>query len=108
MKILLEILSLQYVQIFLSVLIGALVTWLVARIYYVKASKELRKEAEKLRHLNELILRALEEADGVKITRNKAGEPIGLVIKLAGGSSIKIGLSGSLTVSKDSQEEKND
>ena len=84
MEILIEILNMECVRAFLGVLVGALVTCLVARCYYVKASNDLRITAEELRHLNEMILSALEQANLVEINRNENGKPVGLVLKLSG------------------------
>jgi hypothetical protein len=67
----------------IAVAVGGFVTWLVARAYYEKASKDLRKEAETLRQLNILILRGMENAGLVKLTRDQAGNPSGLAFDAA-------------------------
>lgn len=43
-------------DVLLSVLLGGLITTLVAWWFYVRASKELRSEAVELRHLTTLVL----------------------------------------------------
>lgn len=107
MEILIEILNMECVSAFLGVLVGALVTWLVARRYYVKASHDLRTTAEELRHLNEMILSALEQAHPVvEINRNENGKPVGFVLKLSGTVSAKSDVHGSLSVSQKSDNEK--
>ena len=106
MEILIEILNMECFRAFLGVLVGALVTWLVARCYYVKASNDLRTTAEELRHLNEMILSALEQANLVEINRNENGKPVGLVLKLSGTVSAKSEVHGSLSVSQKSDNEK--
>ena len=72
---------LQIVTTVIAVIIGGLVTFLVARWYYKKAAKELRAEAETLRQLNILLLRAMEEAGFAKFTRDKDGNPVGLIFE---------------------------
>ena len=63
----------------IAIAVGAFVTWLVARVYYEKASKDLSKGAETLRQLNVLMLRAMEDAGLAKFTRDAAGNPISLL-----------------------------
>ena len=46
----------------LGIVAGAVITWKVADKYYKRASEDLVKEAEDLRNLNILILRAFENA----------------------------------------------
>lgn len=43
----------------LGVLVGAIVTWVVTHIYYLKASKSLIKESQELRNLSELVIQVL-------------------------------------------------
>jgi hypothetical protein len=69
----------------LSILIGGVITWLVSRFYYVRASKDLAKEAEKLRALTELMLRGMESTDRVKYNHDPQGEPIGIIFEESGG-----------------------
>jgi hypothetical protein len=66
----------------LAVLVGGLITWLASRHYYVEAGKDLRREADELRHLT--VLRGLEEGKVVEFTNDTAGKPIGLKIELSG------------------------
>jgi len=71
----------------LGIAVGALVTWIVADRYYKRASEDLVKEAAELKNLNILILRALENAGFVELTKDENGKPVGLVITL--GSQVK-------------------
>ena len=61
---------------------GCLVTWLVAHHYYRRGGDELRQEAERLRHLSTLILRALEDSGLAKLAKDESGEITGLRFEL--------------------------
>lgn len=66
----------------LGIVVGAVVTWIVADRYYRRASKDLVKEAAELKNLNILILRALENAGFAELNKDENGKPVGLVITL--------------------------
>jgi hypothetical protein len=70
--------AITVISTLISVAVGAFVTWRVARVYYERASRDLGKEAENLRHLNVLMLRAMENAGLANFARDEAGNPIGL------------------------------
>jgi hypothetical protein len=74
----------EYAPTFLSILVGALVTFIAARFYYQKASKDLFNEAMELRRLNGLILRAMEEAGLCELNTDEDGNVRGLKISLSG------------------------
>jgi hypothetical protein len=71
-----------------GVLVGGLITWLVSRHYYQRASKDLRREAESLRReANRLrgyllvslrVLQALSGGHGFTIRYDEQGEPVGV------------------------------
>lgn len=61
-----------------GLLLGSLVTLLVADVYYRRAGAELRDESARLRKLITLVLRALEEAGLVRLARNANGDITGL------------------------------
>ena len=63
-----------------STLIGAVVTWLVSRCYYKKAGDELCAETQELRRFTNLILRAMENAGWVQVSRDENGKPLGLIL----------------------------
>lgn len=63
-----------------SVAVGALVTWLFAKHYYERASAQLSEEAVRLRRLNEIMLRGMEENGWIQLNRNEQGEIAGLII----------------------------
>ncbi len=65
----------------LSILVGGLITWLVSRFYYIRASNDLSKEANRLREFTELMLRGMEAAGWVEYNRDDRGNPIGIVFK---------------------------
>jgi hypothetical protein len=81
----------------LGAVIGGIVTWLVAQIYYARASKELSAEANKLRQLNNLILLALEQSNLATLSRDSKGDITGIVGHISGSSKIKFQASGNLT-----------
>ena len=60
-----------------GIIIGAIITWLVAWYYYREAGQELKMEAEELRRLNNLMLHGMEHAGWIKLTRNKSGQILG-------------------------------
>lgn len=73
---------------FVSVLVGAFVTWLVAWRYYKKAGDELKEEASRLHRTTEIILRRLEaeahsEIKNVSTSRDEDGVPTGLDYSLS-------------------------
>ena len=65
-----------------AVIIGGLITLLCSRHYYQKGAKELAGEAEKLRDLNNLVLRGMEHAHLVTLNRDTKGNIIGFKLKL--------------------------
>jgi uncharacterized membrane protein YciS (DUF1049 family) len=75
----------------LSMIIGAAITWLVARHYYIRAGKELKQESAELRRLTTLVLHSMEDTNLAELNRDSSGRIIGLVLKsgimLAGSSS---------------------
>jgi len=81
------------VSVIVSVFIGAIVTWFVARVYYKKAGDALRQEATELRRLTKLVLHGLEDAGLIELNRDASGTPIGLIVKM----SVKLRGSGSMS-----------
>ena len=84
----------------LSVLAGGAITFYVSRRYYREASKDLVREAGRLREQNNLMLRALQEfsqTGDVEYNANPdTGEPEGLSMKRTATSSM--GISDSVSV----------
>ena len=67
----------------ISLLVGGVITCYVAKHYYERASRDLRVEAEELRKLNDLILKNLEHAGLVKLSRDAQGNVTGFQITLS-------------------------
>ena len=67
---------------FFGMVVGAIVTWKVAKHYYEKASHELTVEAKKLQTLNILMLRGLEDAKLADFSRDNDGNIVGMLFKL--------------------------
>jgi hypothetical protein len=82
----------------LSILIGGTITFLASWIFYVRAARDLRQETARLQRHTTLILRGLEEAGLVEYNRDEQGEITGIVIKLSGVVGGVGGMSGTLTV----------
>lgn len=75
--------------------VGALVTWLVARHYFQRASDDLLKQSENLRRLQTLTLKLIKHPDWnwAEIKYDKDGYAIGLSAVLkpeTGGGDIKV------------------
>ncbi len=67
-----------------------------------KSGDDLRVEAERLRRLNVLIIRGLEEAGLARFARDASGEPSGLVINLKGVAEGRSSAHGNLSVTSPS------
>ena len=63
-----------------AVVVGALVTWLVAYVYYRRAAKELELEAAKLRNLVRIVLVVMEQQGWAKLNRNGSGNIVGFEV----------------------------
>ncbi len=68
----------------IATIISVVATLIVGWGFFFVASKELRNEAARLRHLNKLILHALEHAGFAEVKRDGEGEPIGIVLSAVG------------------------
>ena len=64
------------IETIVSVLVGAVITFLVSRHYYKRAGDDLRLEAQSLHKQTQLILVSLEQADLVVLARD-GGEVVG-------------------------------
>jgi hypothetical protein len=90
--------SYSMINTLLGILVGALITWGVAHIYYKKAGDELKNEAKKLRDMNFLMFRALENAEIAEFNRDSEQNPTGLVIKLSSSTKSTSTVTGELIV----------
>ncbi len=93
-----------------QILIGAIITWVAAKYYYQKASKDLKKEAAELRSLTDLIIQQIErmeKSDLLKVIRDESGKPIGLkvlMIHAQEGVSTAESTSPKVTVSSENKK----
>jgi Tfp pilus assembly protein PilW len=71
------------VSTLIGILAGSIVTFLVSRYYYAKATQDLIIESASLRKLNELMLRAMEQAGFAKFNRDPQGKITGMIISLS-------------------------
>jgi len=74
-------------------MLGGLITFLVSRYYYKKASEELKRETESLHNNTILILRGLKENGIIDYTEDEYGNPKGLIVTL------KVSMSSSVSTS---------
>jgi len=90
-----------------SVVLGGLITWLCSKYYYQKASKELRKEAEELRRLNNLMLRGMELAGWVTLNKDEQGNIKGykFILKAESGTITMKGSSVTLVKTSHKKED---
>ena len=70
-----------------SIAVGSIVTAYFAHRYYARAAKDMEAESKKLRNLHRISLQAMEDAEMVRLTRDAAGEPIGMVHDLSASQS---------------------
>jgi len=87
-------------ELFLAVVAGIPVNLAVGFLFYWKSTKGLRREAEELRRLNVLIIRALEGAGLADVHRDSAGKVVGLKVNFRGSMQIASSMRGALTVDK--------
>ena len=71
-------------QSLIGVLLGALITWLFADYYYIRASRDLYRDVDKLKNLNILMLRAQELNSDTKFARDNEGNPSGIAHNASG------------------------
>lgn len=78
-------------ETFLSVIAGGVITWLVAWIYYLRASKGLVKEADRLRKAIDLLIRGMEQEGWITgVKRDDSGSVVSWTQKV-GVASIESG-----------------
>lgn len=64
-----------------STAIGGVISALISWIFYWLGGRGLATEAKRLRDLNVLLLRALEERGLARLNRDASGHPIGLILE---------------------------
>lgn len=77
------------IQTIMAIFIGGIVTFIVAMIYYKKASRELKEEANELRRLNRYMLQGLENAGWIELQRDKDGKVVGFGKTMGGEAKFK-------------------
>lgn len=75
----------------ISILVGALLTWAFAHVYYKRAGDELRNEAKDLRKLISMLLTSLEHQGLAKLNRDTVGNITGFTYEHVASGGIKIG-----------------
>ena len=68
----------------IGVALGGVITWLVSKHFYIKASTDLEKQTQILIELNEIIAGFLESQDikGLSISRDKDGVLAGIIYQI--------------------------
>jgi hypothetical protein len=90
-----------FLQASAGVIVGGFITWLVARYYYKRATKDLgaavsglQEETDKLKHLNALLLLAVESGGNFELARDEQGQiqrgPNGLPVAARIGGEIHL------------------
>jgi hypothetical protein len=68
----------------IGIILGGLITWGVALVYYKKAGNELIAESKKLKQATDLILYKLQYPNApTQLKRNENGEVVGLVVEMS-------------------------
>jgi hypothetical protein len=86
----------------ISMIVGGVISALISWFFYWLSGRGFATQVQLLRDLNELQLRALEEAGLVRVNRDALGHPIGLVLQGAATmESAAATVSCEATVSRD-------
>ncbi len=88
------------VEAFLSMLLGVVLGGTISAVIAWLSSRELRREAARLRNLIEILIRADENAGYMKANRNSKGETVGLVLELKSELKAEAGMTANPTVEK--------
>lgn len=68
----------------IGVILGGVITWFVAWLYYKKAGNQLIAESNKLKLTTGLVLYKLQYPDApTQLKRNEDGEVIGLIVEMS-------------------------
>lgn len=78
-------------ELLLGIVVGGLVTWAVAHVYYKRAGDELRTEAAELRKLISMVLTAMEHQGLAKLSRDSTGRIVGFVFEHVRSGGVKVG-----------------
>lgn len=91
----------------ISMAVGAIVTAIVAHLYYVRAAKDMEAESKKLRNLHCISLQFMEDAGMGKLNRDASGEIVGMVHELSAHGVITSHATAELTIFNEVEAEKN-
>ena len=81
-----SILTSPYFSLF-GLILGSVVTWFFAWLYFKKAGDELRTEAEQLRKKNDLVIYCLTNPGAeVAAKYDSAGNVVGLIVSATGSA----------------------
>ena len=76
----------------ISIAVGSLITFLVTRWYYARASGDLEREANELKDYTVMLVNYLDDAGVIEVERDAQGNPIRVrVIKREIADSIDVG-----------------
>ena len=64
------------ILVLISIAVGALVTFLVARWYYDRASGDLQRESGELKDYTVMLINYLDDAGVVEVERDAQGSPV--------------------------------
>ena len=84
-------------------LVGVVLGGTISAVIAWRSSRELRREAAQLRNLNEILIRAGENAGLMKANRNSKGETVGLVLELKSEFKAEASMTADPTVEKPSR-----
>jgi hypothetical protein len=83
--------AMTIILVLISIAVGALITLLVARRYYDRASGDLEREAGELKDYTVILLNYLDDAGVIEVERDAQGSPVRVrVIKREETDSIDV------------------
>jgi hypothetical protein len=92
----------------ISMAVGAIVTAIVAHLYYVRAADDMKKETKRVHNLLRIALQGMEDAGMVKLNWDSAGEIIGMTHFVSMNAVSTFHATAELSVLNEVEEEKND
>jgi hypothetical protein len=83
--------AMTIISVLISIAVGALITFLVARWYFDRASGDLEREAGELKDYTVILLNYLDDAGVIEVERDAQGSPVRVrVIKRELTDSIEV------------------
>jgi hypothetical protein len=68
--------AMTIISVLISIAVGALITFLVARWYFDRASGDLEREAGELKDYTVILLNYLDDAGVIEVERDAQGSPV--------------------------------